>query len=109
ASADVFARLPKKSQEKVLKAFFDPADGIGYTFARTNINSCDFSSATYSYVADGDKELKTFDVAHDRQNRIPMIRRAIAASGGTLKLFASPWSPPAWMKDNGSALHGGKL
>lgn len=109
ASADVFAALPKKEQEEVLKAFFDPVEGSGYSIARTNINSCDFSSATYSYVADGDKALKTFDVAHDLQNRIPMIRRAIAASGGTLKVFASPWSPPAWMKDNDDALHGGKL
>lgn len=109
ASADVFARLPEKEKDAVIKAFFDPKAGIGYSFARTNINSCDFSSATYSYVADGDKELETFDVAHDRRNRIPMIKRAIAAAGGTLKLFASPWSPPAWMKDNDTMLHGGKL
>jgi glucosylceramidase len=73
------------------------------------MNSCDFSSATYAYVADGDKDLKTFDVAHDRENKIPLIKAAIAAAGGKLTLFASPWSPPAWMKDNNNVLHGGKL
>ena len=111
ASADVFAALPEKSKAAVIKAFFDPKDGIGYSFARTNIASCDFSSATYSYLAAGDvsQNLVTFDIGHDLQNRIPMLKRAFAAAGGNLKLFASPWSPPAWMKDNGSVLHGGKL
>ena len=109
AAADTWATLPADQREKVLRAFYDPKDGIGYSFARTNIHSCDFSSATYTYAADGDKDLKTFDVAHDRQNRLPMIKRAIALAGGKLILFASPWSPPAWMKDNGDMLHGGKL
>ena len=41
--------------------------------------------------------------------RIPLIKRAMAATGGKLKLFASPWSPPAFMKSNGSMLKGGTL
>jgi glucosylceramidase len=109
AAADAFASLPEEKKKEVIERFFDPKKGIGYSFARTNMNSCDFSSATYTYVADGDKDLKTFDVSHDRQNKIPLIKAAVAAAGGELKLFASPWSPPAWMKDNGSMLHGGKL
>jgi glucosylceramidase len=109
AAADAFASLDAKSQEQVVKAFYDPKDGIGYTLARTNIASCDFSSATYAYVADGDKALKTFDIAHDRDHRLPLLRRAAAAARGQLTLFASPWSPPAWMKDNGNVLHGGHL
>ena len=109
AAADVFASLPKDKQQEVIAKFFDPERGIGYSFARTNMNSCDFSSASYTYVAEGDKELKTFDIAHDRQNKIPLIKAAIAAAGGKLTLFASPWSPPAWMKDNNNMLHGGKL
>jgi glucosylceramidase len=48
-------------------------------------------------------------VAHDRKFRIPLIKRAMAAAGGKLTLFASPWSPPAWMKDNNDMLHGGHL
>ncbi len=109
ASAETFAKLPGGAQEELLKAYYDPQNGIGYTLARTNIHSCDFSSASYTYVSDGDKELKTFSVEHDKKFRIPLIKRAIAAAGGKLPLFASPWSPPAWMKDNNDMLHGGKL
>ena len=109
ASAETFAKMPAKVQKQLLTAYYDKVNGIGYTLARTNINSCDFSSASYTYVSDGDKELKTFSIDHDRQFRIPLIKQAIAATGGKLTLFVSPWSPPAWMKDNNSMIQGGKL
>ncbi|HXB92725.1 MAG TPA: glycoside hydrolase family 30 protein [Puia sp.] len=109
ASAEIFAKLSKEKQEELLRAYYDPKDGIGYTLARTNIQSCDFSSGSYSYVGDNDPQLKTFSVAHDEQYRIPLIKRAIAAAGGHLRMFVSPWSPPAWMKDNNSVTGGGKL
>ncbi|HEV7892881.1 MAG TPA: glycoside hydrolase family 30 protein [Pyrinomonadaceae bacterium] len=109
ASAETFAKLPADKQREFLEAYFDASKGIGYTFARTNIHSCDFSSGSYTYVAEGDKELRSFSVAHDRQFRIPFIKRATAAAGGRLTLFASPWSPPAFMKSNNDMLHGGKL
>ena len=109
ASAETFAKLPKDKQDAFLKAYFDPKDGIGYTLARTNIHSCDFSSGSYTYVDAGDKELASFSVKHDEQYRIPFIKKAIAAAGGKLPLFVSPWSPPAWMKDNNNMLQGGKL
>ncbi|MFL5738642.1 MAG: glycoside hydrolase family 30 protein [Flavisolibacter sp.] len=109
ASAETFAKLPHDKQQEFLKAYYSTTSGIGYTLARTNIHSCDFSSGSYTYVTDGDKELKSFNIAHDRQYRIPFIKQAMAAAGGKLTLFASPWSPPAWMKDNNDMLHGGKL
>jgi glucosylceramidase len=109
ASAETFAKLPKEKQQEFLQAYYDVKKGIGYTLGRTNIHSCDFSSSSYTYVADGDKELKTFSVEPDKQFRIPFIRQAITAAGGKLTLFASPWSPPGWMKDNNDMLHGGKL
>ena len=109
AAAETFAKLPKDKQGEILKAYFDPQEGIGYTLARTNIHSCDFSSGSYTYVKENDKELKSFSVDHDKQFRIPLIKRAMAATNGTLKLFASPWSPPAFMKSNNDMLHGGKL
>ncbi|HEY4205813.1 MAG TPA: glycosyl hydrolase, partial [Puia sp.] len=109
ASAETFARIPKSQQEELLRAYYDPQNGIGYTLARTNIQSCDFSSATYSYIKDNDTALASFSVAHDEQYRIPLIKRAIAAAGGHLRLFVSPWSPPGWMKDNNDVLHGGHL
>jgi glucosylceramidase len=109
ASAETFAKLPKDKQQEVLDSYFDASKGIGYTFARTNIHSCDFSSESYTYVAEGDKELRSFSVAHDRQFRIPFIKQAMATADGKLTIFASPWSPPAFMKDNNDMLHGGKL
>lgn len=109
ASAETYAKMPKDKQAEVLKAYFDKTSGIGYTIARTNINSCDFSTASYTYVAEGDKELKTFNIEHDKQFKIPFIKAATAAAGGKLNLFASPWSPPSWMKDNNDMLQGGKL
>jgi glucosylceramidase len=109
ASAEVFAKLPEATQEEFMTSYFDSEKGIGYKFARTNIASCDFSSDTYSYIAENDSSLSSFNVAHDEKFRIPFIKKAIAAAGGTLPMFVSPWSPPAWMKDNNDVLHGGKL
>jgi glucosylceramidase len=109
ASAETFYKLPKEAQAEFLTAHFDKEKGLGYTIARTNINSCDFSSSSYMYVAEGDKDLKTFDIAPDKKYKIPFIKEAITAAGGKLDLFASPWSPPAFMKTNNDILHGGKL
>ena len=109
AAAETFAKLPAARQREVLDAYYDPHKGIGYTLARTNIHSCDFSSASYTYVDEGDGALTSFSVDHDRTFRIPFIKRAIATAGGRLTLFASPWSPPAFMKSNNDMLHGGKL
>ncbi len=109
ASAETFAKLSKEKQQEFMQAHFDPVKGINYTLGRTNIHSCDFSSGSYTYVAEGDSSLKTFNVDHDKKYRIPFIKQAIAAAGGKLPLFASPWSPPAFMKDNNNMLQGGKL
>lgn len=108
ASAEVFAKLPKATQQELLTAYYDKNKGIGYTVVRTNINSCDFSSDTYTYVADGDKDLKTFNIDHDRKFKIPLIKQA-QATAGKVDLFVSPWSPPAWMKSNNNMLKGGSL
>jgi glucosylceramidase len=109
ASAETYAKLPADVQKRFLASYYDPVNGIGYTLGRTNIHSCDFSSGSYTYVTDEDKELKTFSIDHDRQFRIPLIKKIIAVTGGKLTLYVSPWSPPAWMKDNHDMLHGGKL
>jgi glucosylceramidase len=109
AAAETFYKLPEDKQREFLTAYFDPQNGIGYTLGRTHINSCDFSSESYTYAKDGDKQLGSFDIAHDLKYRIPFIKAALAKAGNHFTLFASPWSPPAWMKDNGDVLHGGKL
>lgn len=109
ASAEVFAKLPKEKQDEFLKAYYDKVEGIGYSLCRTPIHSCDFSSESFTYIEEGDKALKTFNIEHDQQFRIPLIKKATAAAGGELLLYASPWSPPAFMKDNNNMLQGGKL
>ena len=109
ASAETFAKLSKEKQKEILQQYYDVDKGIGYSLARTNIHSCDFSSGSYTYVSDNDAALKSFSVAHDKQFRIPLIKQAITAAGGKLTMFVSPWSPPAWMKDNNNMLKGGKL
>jgi glucosylceramidase len=109
AAAETFAKLSPAVQQEFLTAYYDKGKGIGYTLARTSIASCDFSSGSYAYVKDNDEALTSFNVTHDEQFKIPLIKKAMAAAGGSLQLFVSPWSPPAWMKDNNNVLQGGKL
>jgi glucosylceramidase len=102
--------MPAASRLAILQAYFSPDQGHGYTLCRTPINSCDFSLGNYAYTeVDGDARLEHFNIDRDLKSLIPMIREARQISGGNLKLFASPWSPPAWMKTNGEMNHGGKL
>jgi glucosylceramidase len=109
ASAEVFALLSVEKQVELLQAYYDPEKGIGYTLVRTTIHSSDFSSGSYTYVAEGDKNLESFSIEHDREFRIPLIKSAIEAAGGELLVYASPWSAPAYMKSNNNMLQGGKL
>ncbi|MBT8258189.1 MAG: glycoside hydrolase family 30 protein [Flavobacteriaceae bacterium] len=108
ASAEVFAQLSPEKQQELLSAYYGK-DGIDYTLMRTSIHSCDFSSGSFTYVEEGDKELKTFSIDHDRKYRLPMIKRAIAEAGGKMLFYMSPWSPPAFMKGKKDMLGGGKL
>ena len=109
ASAETFYKLNKDQQDLFMEAYYSIDKGIGYSLARTIIHSCDFSTDSYTYVEEGDTELKTFSIEHDKQFRIPFTKLAIAAAGGKLTMFASPWSPPAFMKTNNNMLLGGKL
>ena len=108
AAAETFAKLPKDKQNEFIQAYYGK-DGIGYNLVRTNMNSCDFSSDSYTYVKEGDTALSSFDVAHDEQYKIPLIKLVQSTIGKDFKLYFSPWSPPAWMKTNNDMLKGGKL
>ncbi|MCI4443623.1 MAG: hypothetical protein JHC39_08985, partial [Lentimicrobium sp.] len=108
ATAEVFAKLPQDKQQEFLEAYYSKEKGIGYTLIRTTIHSCDFSSDMYTYVSEGDNELKTFNIDHDKKFRIPLIKKAMDKIGKDATLYASPWSPPAFMKSNSSMLKGGK-
>ena len=102
-----FSLLSPLSKEKLIEAYFGKT-GIGYNFCRMHINSADFSLSEYTEVTDSDKDLKTFNIERDRKYVLPMIKAAVKLNPN-LWLFASPWSPPAWMKDNHSMTHGGRV
>lgn len=109
AAAVTLQKLSAEKQTEVMKAYFDPQTGLAYTMGRTHINSCDFALSNYAYdEVDGDFELRHFSIEHDRAAILPMVKEALRLSGG-LKLYASPWSPPAWMKTNGQMNNGGQL
>ncbi len=104
-----YAQLTPAQKKDFIKKHFSREEGIGYNFGRTHINSCDFSLDIYTYVQEGDRELKTFNIDRDRKYIIPFIKDALEYCTDELVLFASPWSPPAYMKDNESVIRGGSL
>ncbi|MEP3371361.1 MAG: glycoside hydrolase family 30 protein [Maribacter dokdonensis] len=108
AAAEVFSSLSKDKQDELLHAYYSE-EGINYNIIRTSIHSSDFGLGSHTYIEEGDKELKTFSIEKDRQKRIPMIKRAQALINNDMVFYASPWSPPAFMKTNNNMLQGGKL
>lgn len=102
-------RMRPENREEVLRAFFDSEKGLGFKFCRTNIGSCDFSTEVYSYDdVPEDYNLEHFSVEHDERELIPMIKAALRIAPD-IKILASPWSPPAWMKTNNNMEFGGFL
>ena len=107
AASTTLDKLSKENREKILRLYFDKIDGIGYNYGRVHMNSCDFSLENYTCVEEGDETLETFNVERDKKSIIPMIKDAMQY--GEIDMFASPWSPPAYMKTNGQMNGGGKL
>jgi len=108
ASSEVFSTLDKATQNQLLQSLYGK-DGIGYNIIRTSIHSSDFGLGSHTYIEEGDAELKTFSIDKDKEKRIPFIKQAIDLIGEDLVFYASPWSPPAFMKTNNNMLQGGKL
>jgi glucosylceramidase len=108
SSALVYQALPPDMRKRFINAYFALGDdegkgeeGIGYTLGRVHINSCDFSVNSYSFDdVPEDFELQYFDdeLGHDARTMIPLIHDAQRAAPLKLRMLASPWSPPAWMK-----------
>jgi len=110
SAAVTWQKLSEPRREEVLRAYFDPDEGHGYAMCRVHMNSCDFSLGNYAHVeTPGDTELKSFSIARDRQALIPFIQAAQRVAKHPIRILASPWSPPAWMKSNGEMNHGGTL
>ncbi len=94
------AMLSPADRNAVLRELFAPGVGAGFTLCRMPVGANDFSRDWYSYdEVDGDFELEHFTIANDLETLVPFIRAAQVHQPG-LGLWASPWSPPTWMKRN---------
>lgn len=109
AAAHTLKNTTEENQKNIIKAYFDKEEGLKYNMGRTTIHGCDFSLEPYTYIKDGDKELATFDMSRDDEAIVPMLNMAQEQAGEKLTLLCSPWSPPAFLKDNKDINHGGKL
>jgi len=105
AAGYCFSKLPEDRQKQFINDYFS-ADGNNYTLCRTHIGSCDFCLDTYSYS--NNESLSDFSIDRDKKFIIPMMKQAFEKNAN-IKMVASPWSPPAFMKSNKKLKHGGKL
>jgi len=109
SSGYVLSLIPEKKRKEALDAYFSIQTGNGYTCARTHINSCDFSLGNWACAEKHDESLVSFSMERTDKYITPVVTQALESARGNLKLLLSPWSPPAWMKDNADMNHGGKL
>ncbi|NTW39153.1 MAG: beta-glycosidase, partial [Cellulomonadaceae bacterium] len=94
-------RLSPQDRSDVLDAMFTPGAGANLSLCRMPLGANDFSLDWYSYdEVPGDHALEHFSVERDRTTLMPFIHEALARRGD-LRLWASPWSPPTWLKANG--------
>jgi glucosylceramidase len=112
SSAGLLYRLDPGQRDTLMRDLFDPEHGDGLGYLRQPMGASDFVDEphyTYDDVPAGqtDYGMRRFSIAHDRAQILPLLRRARQLNP-RLKIMATPWSPPAWMKTNGS-LVGGRL
>ncbi|MHB8525083.1 MAG: glycoside hydrolase family 30 protein [Candidatus Acidiferrales bacterium] len=105
ASCYTFNQLAPSARAQLFHEMFHPSE-MGLNVCRTCIGSSDYSTKLYSFD-DGpaDPDLTRFSIEHDREYILPVLRQARQANSD-LFLFSSPWSPPGWMKFNGTMLGG---
>ena len=105
ASCYVLHRLPARARADVLNDLLHPSK-LGLSVFRICVGSSDYATKAYSFdEGEPDPELARFSIDHDREYILPVLKEARAVNPG-LFLLASPWSPPGWMKANGSMLGG---
>lgn len=93
-------RLSEQDREEIIRELFEPGLGGNFTICRMPIAANDFAIKWYSYnETDGDFEMKNFSIANDMETLVPFIKNA-KKYNPDLKVWASPWSPPQWMKYN---------
>ena len=102
-------RLTAAQREALLQELFGPSPGIGLSFTRLTMGASDFSLHQYSYddlpAGQTDSTLAHFSIDSNRAYLLPVVQRALAINP-RLKIMATPWSPPGWMKTTGSLIQG---
>ncbi len=111
-SAQLLMRMDPAQRTSLLKELFGTQEGdIGVSYLRVTIGSSDMNDHVFSYddLADGetDVDLAKFSLAPDLADVIPVLKEILAINPG-IKILASPWSAPAWMKTNDNS-KGGNL
>lgn len=105
ASCFTFSQLPEPARSELLHQLFHPSE-MAFNVCRTCIGAADSATKVYSYNdGDVDPDLTRFSIEGDREYILPMLRQARTINPD-LFLFSSPWSPPGWMKSNGSMMGG---
>ena len=96
---DAMKGLSQADRDLVIQLLFG-VDGCNFTYGRIPIGSSDYALSRYSLdETAGDYSMANFSIARDQQDLIPYIKAALAVKPN-IKFWASPWSPPTWMKDN---------
>jgi glucosylceramidase len=102
-------KMTPANRDALLNDLFGHDGGIGFGFVRVTMGASDFSLRHYSYddmpAGQTDSALTHFSIDPDRPDKLPLLKRALAINPD-LKLVASPWSPPGWMKSTGSLVKG---
>ena len=104
ATAYNFAKLGAKRQDDFIRACFSKK-GLNYNWVRIAIGSNDFCLTPYEYTMK--KSLRDFSIDVDKKYIIPMLKKILAYK--KVKIIASPWSPPSFMKTNKQLTGGGRL
>lgn len=93
------SRLTEEERAGIMREIFSP-EGANASVCRMPVGANDFAVDWYSYdETEGDHELADFSIAHDEATLVPFIKAAQAVRPD-LRLWASPWCPPTWMKTN---------
>ena len=103
SSGIAYKKLQEENKTKFIQELFGD---YGYNIVRIPMGSCDFSDRTYSYSKK--KDLSDFSIEEDYKHIIPLLQD-IKSFKPDVKILASPWSPPSFMKSNKIAILGGKL
>jgi len=105
----VATKLTSSGRNELMSRLFDPVAGIGLSYLRQPIGATDFALSNYTYddvpAGQTDYLLTNFSIDHDRVYILPLLKQARLINS-RLKLMATPWSPPAWMKSTQSLIGG---